>query len=79
MDSPSLDGLRIRVLSACDPLTQGYQLRFRLSHRPWRSGELCHVVPLRLEELGEGGALHVEALAPTQRRPGVVRKGLGEA
>ncbi|CAL1150638.1 unnamed protein product [Cladocopium goreaui] len=71
VDSPSLDGLRIRVSAVCDSLTQAYQLRFRLSKDAAResSWQLCDVVPLKLPELGhgEGGVASVEALAPTHR------------
>ena len=52
-------------------LWEAYQLRFRLSHRPY-DGELCDLVPLGLGELGEGNELHVEALAPTQRPLGAL-------
>eukprot|EP00435_Cladocopium_sp_Y103_P015328 s458_g3.t1 len=72
VDSPSLDGLRIRVSAACDSLTQAYQLRFRLSKDAAdreSSWQFCDVVPLKLPELGhgEGGVQSIEALAPTHR------------
>jgi len=67
VDSPSLDGVRIRVAASCDVLTQAYQLRFRL--RKDASWQLCDVVPLKLPELRreEGGVEMVEALAPIHR------------
>ncbi|CAK8994890.1 Hypothetical protein (Fragment) [Durusdinium trenchii] len=67
VDSPSLDGLRIRVSAPCDMLSQAYQLRFRLSKDSSKSAwQLCDLVPMKLEALGQEG-LSVEALAPTDQ------------
>lgn len=65
VDSPSLDGLQIQVSADCDGLSQGFQLRFRLSdtkpeeESSWTEGPL---VPL---ETSEGAVIH--ALAPTHQ------------
>ncbi|CAE6913508.1 unnamed protein product [Symbiodinium natans] len=63
VDSPSLDGIRIQVSAACDDLSQGFQLRFRLSaadpsqESSWSVGPL---VPLE-KEMSKGTGINAWA------------------